>query len=356
MNLELKKIYNVIGLMSGTSLDGLDIAYCEFTKTGKNWNYKIVKAETIPYHKSGKDKLQNAHLVKAEELCELHADFGNFIGEKVLQFIKKNKIKNVDLISSHGHTIFHQPLNHFTYQLGDGASIAAATGIKTVCDFRSTDVALGGQGAPLVPIGDELLFNKYDACLNIGGIANISFKQKGKRLAFDICPANMLFNHLAKEKGLQYDKGGKLASKGNFNSALLKKLNSFPYYKNYKSKSLGREDIEKDFIFLFSSSLSIQDKLATVSEHAAFQTARVLNNFKIKTVLVTGGGAYNTDFLNRVSAYSDCTLHVPNDMTIQFKEALIFAFLGVLRVRNEVNTLKEVTGAKRNSCSGAIYS
>lgn len=342
--------------MSGTSLDGLDIACCEFLLKGKKWTYKIQNAETIAYHKEGKEKLRNAHLMKTEELCELHSDFGFFIGEKVLKFIKKNKIKNVDLISSHGHTIFHQPLNHFTLQIGDGATIAAVTGIKTVCDLRSTDVALGGQGAPLVPVGDELLFTEYDACLNIGGIANISFRQKGKRIAFDICPANLLFNYLAKQTGHEYDKGGKLAAGGKFNDGLLKKFNSLPYYKNYQSKSLGREDIERNFVSLLdNSAISLKDKLATVSEHAAFQTARVLNNFKIKNVLVTGGGAYNNDFLERISAYTGCKLIVSDDRTIQFKEALIFAFLGVLRVRGEVNALKSVTGAKRDSCGGAIY-
>ena len=342
--------------MSGTSLDGLDIAFCTFSKQGKNWKYEIKKTETISYNKQWKDKLQTAHLLSSQELLKLHTVFGKFMGEKVSQFIKKNKISKIDLVSSHGHTVFHQPQNGFTLQIGDGASLAAIAGIKTVCDFRSTDVALGGQGAPLVPIGDELLFSKYDACLNIGGIANISFKNKGKRVAFDICPTNMVFNYLAKKAGHDYDKDGKLASKGIFNGDLFERFNSLPFYKNYKSKSLGREWIEENFIsVLEKSKLSIEAKLATASEHAAFQTARVLNNFNIKNVLVTGGGAYNKDFLNRISAYTNCELHLPDDKTIQFKEALIFAFLGVLRLRNEINTLKEVTGAKRSSCGGALY-
>lgn len=348
--------YSAIGLMSGTSMDGLDIAYCQFTKTGKNWTYKIAEAQTVSYNKDWKNKLQQSHLLKAEELCHLHTSFGKFMGEKVLQFTKKNKIKRIDLIASHGHTVFHNPQQGFTYQLGNGAALAATTKIKTVCDFRSTDVALGGQGAPLVPIGDELLFNTYDACLNIGGIANISFKQKGKRLAFDICPANILFNYLAKQTGLEYDKGGRLAAGGSFNNSLLEKFNALAYYTNYKSKSLGREFIEAKFIpEIERKKISIADKLATVSEHGAFQTARVLNNFKIKNVLVTGGGAYNADFINRISAYTHCNLHIPDNKTVQFKEALIFAFLGVLRIRNEINTLKVVTGASRDSCGGAIY-
>lgn len=349
--------YNVIGIMSGTSLDGLDIAFCTFEMNAKTWKYQIKKANTVSYNKAWKEKLGNAHLLSATELCKLHTSFGKFIGEQVLKFIQKDKIKNIDLISSHGHTVFHQPENKFTLQIGDGASIAAATGIKTVCDFRSLDVALGGQGAPLVSIGDELLFSKYDACLNIGGIANISFKKTGKRLAFDICPTNMLFNFLAKQNEQEYDEGGKLAASGMFNDKLLKQFNTLSFYKNYDSKSLGREWVEENFISsLVKSKIPLQDKMATASEHAAFQIARVLNNFKIKNVLITGGGAYNTDFLNRIHAYTNCNLHIPSDETIQFKEALIFAFLGVLRLRNEVNTLKEVTGAKRDSCGGTIYS
>ena len=352
MSNELK----VIGLMSGTSLDGLDIACCKFSKIKNNWSYIIQHTETIPYSKQWRENLKNAHLLNAEQLIELHTKFGKYIGERVVLFIKKNKIKNVGLVSSHGHTVFHQPHKGFTLQIGDGASIAATTGIKTVCDFRSLDIALGGQGAPLVPIGDELLFSEYDACLNIGGIANISYKQKGKRVAFDICPANMPLNHLALQNGQAFDKGGKLAEAGVFNDKLFAKFNSLSYYKEYKSKSLGREWVEENFINkLKGEKLSVQDKLATVSEHAAFQIARVLNNFKIKNVLITGGGAYNTDLLNRISAYSNCNLYVPKDEIIQFKEALLFAFLGVLRVRNEINTLKMVTGAQRDSSGGAIY-
>jgi anhydro-N-acetylmuramic acid kinase len=348
--------YKVIGLMSGTSLDGLDIALCNFEKPGKTWKYEVLKAKTVPYTRHWKEKLEHAHLLGAEELYKLHVDLGKFIGEQVVLFIKKNKAGKVDLISSHGHTIFHQPQNRFTFQAGDGAAIAAVTSIKTICDFRSMDVALGGQGAPLVPIGDKLLFGNYNACLNVGGIANISFEDKGKRIAFDICPANMVLNYLAQQAGQAYDKGGKMAAGGKFDDALLKKFNSFPFYKNYKSKSLGREWVEEHFIsVLEKQNLSIKDKLATVSEHAAFQTARVLNNFKIKNVLLSGGGTYNNDFLNRVSAYTNCKLVVPGDETIQFKEALIFAFLGVLRIRNEANALKEVTGAKRDSSGGAIY-
>ena len=207
-----------------------------------------------------------------------------------------------------------------------------------------------------MPIGDELLFAGYDACLNIGGIANISFTHKKQRLAFDICPANLVFNFYAAKAGMAYDKGGKLAAKGKIDGLLLKKLNELSFYKTLKSKSLGREWIDEKIISIIEdSTISLNDKLATAVEHSAFQTARVLNDFKIKNVLITGGGAYNTFFIERIKHYTTCKLILPDDKTIQFKEALIFAFLGVLRLRNEINCLKKVTGASKNSCGGALY-
>ncbi len=350
-----KNTYTAIGLMSGTSLDGLDIALCVFSKNNKGWNYKIIDAKTFTYNTIWKQKLQNAHLLNTEEFWKLYTDFGTFSAQTVKRFLK-NKKHNPDIIASHGHTIFHQPQNKFTCQIGDGATIAAITNTTTVCDFRSTDVALGGQGAPLVPIGDELLFNKYNACLNIGGIANISFKHKKERVAFDICPANLVFNFYAAQTGKPYDKGGKMAASGKVNENILKKLNALPFYKKYKSKSLGREWVDEEIIALLEdSNITLHDKMATTLEHSAFQVASVLNHFKLKNVLITGGGAYNTHFINRIKYYTACQLILPDDKTIQFKEALIFAFLGVLRLREETNCLKSVTGASRNSCSGALY-
>lgn len=343
--------------MSGTSLDGLDVAYCVFSFEDGKWRYRIEKAQTVAYDKEWKNKLGNAHSLPAERLAELDEEFGRWMGEQVRGFVKKNKIKKVDFVSSHGHTVFHQPEKGFTLQIGSGAALAASSGFKTVCDFRRGDVALGGQGAPLVPIGDKFLFSNYDACLNIGGIANISFQHKNKRIAFDISPANIVLNHFASKKKLAYDKGGHLAMSGSVNWDLFKKLNKLSYYKIHGSKSLGREWIEKNVLSLLEKSkLSVNDALATASEHTAFQVAYTLNHFKIKKVLITGGGAYNTDLISRLAAYCSTEFDIPDHNTIQFKEALIFAFLGILRVSGEVNCLKEVTGAQRDSVGGAIYS
>ncbi len=364
-----KNNYTAIGLMSGTSLDGLDIALCTFTINNKVWSYKILDAKTYPYDRIFRQRLIDASIFCSDDFWKIHVDFGTFSAQTVNRFLKGKKYKIIDVIASHGHTVFHQPRipkdpsrhkydvpNEFTCQIGSGAEIAALTNITTICDFRSTDFALGGQGAPLVPIGDELLFNKYYACLNIGGIANISFKHKKERIAFDVCPANLVFNFYAAQTGKVYDKGGKIASNGTVNQTILKKLNSLPFYKKYKSKSLGREWVEAEIIKLLEGGdLSLQDKMATALEHSAFQVANVLNHFKLKNVFITGGGTYNTHFINRIKHHTTCQLIIPDDKTIQFKEALIFAFLGVLRLRNETNCLKSVTGAIRNSCSGALY-
>ena len=351
-----KTTYTAIGLMSGTSLDGLDVALCSFTKTKTEWHYTIIDAKTYLYSSRFKGWLKGAHILDNETVLTTHVELGRISAQKVEVLLYDKKDYKVDVIASHGHTVFHQPQNKFTYQIGDGATIAALTGITTVCDFRSTDIALGGQGAPLVPIGDELLFNQYDACLNIGGIANISFKHNKKRVAFDVCPANMVFNYYADQAGKPYDKGGKLAAKGKVNDTALKKLNALSFYKDYNSKSLGREWVDEEVIALLEDTdITLCDKLATALEHSAFQVAEVLNHFKLKNVLITGGGAYNAYFLERIKHYTPCQLILPDDKTIQFKEALIFSFLGVLRLRGEINCLKSVTGARKDSCSGAVY-
>lgn len=365
------KKYKVIGLMSGTSLDGLDIAYCEFEKNKKlvvsgvePWKYKIIFAETIKYHKEWKRKLSSTpdsyrDTKSKKEILKLDVEFGKFIGKNVNLFIRKNKIKP-DFISSHGHTVFHQPEKKFTLQIGNGKTISSICKLPVVCDFRSGDVALGGQGAPLVPIADKLLFSEYDFCLNLGGIANISFdNKKNHRIAFDICPVNIVLNELANKLGKEFDKGGKIASKGKINSELLSKLNSLSFYKINPPKSLGREWIEKYFFPVLNNfNIPVEDKMKTVAVHIANQIASVVNP-QLPTpnsqLLITGGGAYNSHLITCISAYTKSKIVLPDDKTIQFKEAMAFAFLGVLRMRNEINILKSVTGAKRDSSGGKIF-
>ncbi|MDR1552859.1 MAG: anhydro-N-acetylmuramic acid kinase [Prevotellaceae bacterium] len=351
----MKNEYYALGLMSGTSLDGLDLALCHFVKTDR-WNYNVIAASTVEYPENLRAKLDKSIELSAYEFVKLDVDLGSFIAEKINSFLEMQSVKP-DFIASHGHTTFHQPQIGLTSQIGNGATIAAHTGITTVCDFRTTDVALGGQGAPLVPIGDELLFENYGACLNLGGISNISFRLQGKRIAFDVSPCNMALNYLANQINMRYDKDGENARKGNVDINLLNKLNDIDFYKKTGAKSLGKEWF--DTIFqpcLDAAEISVYDKLRTVTEHIAVQLKNVLHEKNVETMLVTGGGARNIFLIERFNASGKRKIIVPDSQTIDFKEAIIFAFLGVLRMRGEVNCLRAVTGAKIDNCGGCIYS
>lgn len=344
----------VIGIMSGTSLDGLDIALCEFSFVESVYYYEIKKAITIKYSSYWKNALVNVKSANAEGYFALNAEFGRFIGSEINNFLN-SKDEAPSLIASHGHTIFHQPNLGFSTQLGCGATIAAHSGITTICDFRSFDLANGGQGAPLVPIGDKLLFGKQEACLNIGGIANISFDDKnGNRIAYDICEANMLLNYLAEKVGRDYDEGGELAKNGSVNTELLNKLNSQNYYSQTGAKSIGREWFEQNILPLVQKGdIKINDLLATSTEHISQIIANDLVDKK--NVLVTGGGAFNSFLIEKIKSKTTCEIIIPDAETINFKEALIFAFLGYLRMNKKTNTLRSVTGAKCDSVGGAVY-
>lgn len=345
----------VLGLMSGTSLDGVDLALCAFSQQAGKPQFKILKAKTIAYSTEWKNRLEGAKNLPAEEYFALHAQYGKFLGQCVNRFLKQSATKPM-AIATHGHTIFHQPRRGFSTQLGCGATLAATSGITTVCDFRSLDVALGGQGAPLVPIGDALLFNAYDACLNLGGIANISYTHQKKRLAYDVCGANMLLNHLSALSGKDYDKGGKMAASGKLIPDLLKALNQLPFFTQKGARSLGREWFEQDVLPLFKlSENTVEDLLATSCEHIAQVLSKELNKLPQKAVLVTGGGAFNTHLMDLLREKTKCRIVIPDKQTVAFKEAIIFAFLGYLRLQEKTNTLASVTGAQHNSVGGAVY-
>ncbi|MFN5325560.1 MAG: anhydro-N-acetylmuramic acid kinase [Bacteroidota bacterium] len=348
----------IAGVMSGTSLDGLDIAFCRFVAQGPQVGFELVYAETVPYDQEQKAQLSGAFHLDGSALIKLHADFGKFIGETVMRVGEENGCFP-DLISSHGHTVFHRPDLGYTYQMGSGASIAAVSGVDTVCDFRTTDVALGGQGAPLVPIGDQLLFGGHRFCLNLGGIANISYEEGGEIIAFDICPANMALNLLANQAGLDFDNKGELAMSGQLNNQLLDKLNGLDLYKTKGPVSLGREWFEEQFMpLILQNEIPLPDRLRTISEHIALRISSVLFDSPGTTMLTTGGGAFN-DFLvetieEKVSSHG---IHVvvPDAEIVAFKEAIVFALLGWLRTQEDVNTLASVTGAKNNSIGGCVY-
>lgn len=343
---------DVVGLMSGTSLDGLDLCCVHFEFDG-TWRYRIVKAESVDYPQPLREALASAQTLTAQAYARLHSDYGLYLGEQVKAFVERNRL-HADLVASHGQTIFHQPEIRFTAQIGSGAGIAAVTGIDTVCDFRTVDVALGGQGAPLVPIGDAILFGDYDYCLNMGGFSNISFAEGPQRLAFDISPVNYVLNHYASFRGQAFDRDGNLARSGQVCTPLLDALNKLPFYAMEGPKSLGREWVEQEVYPLIDSfGLSAEDVLATFAEHVAVQIGRKIRGGR---VLVTGGGARNTFLLERMRAQAPQAQYVvPDLLTVDFKEALIFALLGALFATGQANCLASVTGAVRDSIGGCLY-
>jgi anhydro-N-acetylmuramic acid kinase len=340
----------ILGLMSGTSLDGLDLALCDFEKNEEGFCYKIIKTQTFSYPKELTQKLRHLFDGNALFLCQVEVEFSNFMAQCVNQFLE-NAEKKPHYIASHGHTVFHQPEKGLTKQIGSGAILAAKTGITTICDFRTTDVALGGQGAPLVPIGDALLFHQYDGCLNLGGIANISKQINNVRIAFDISLCNIPLNFLAQQCGFEYDKDGCLAQKGTVNLELLEALNKPDYFLKNNAKSIGFEWFAEYYKPLLEC--DTHGKLRTMCEHIATQIAQNLKG--LQTVLVTGGGAKNKFLINLLKEKTDIQLIIPDEQLIDFKEALLFAFLGYLRVHEEDNCLQSVTGALKNACGGAVY-
>ena len=342
--------YSVIGVMSGTSLDGLDIIKCSFTKND-NWQYIIEKGTTIKYSEKWIKTLRTIHQKPLKKINEISIKYGTFIGEEINKFIKKNEF-NVDFIASHGHTIFHQPEKKYTLQIGDGETISNTTNKLTISNFRKLDVKLNGQGAPLVPIGDIHLFSNYKYCLNLGGFANISIQEKSNITAFDICPVNIILNHLSNRLDMEFDKNGNLGKEGTCNIKLLKKLNKLRFYNQKEPKSLSREWLEENILSLTEiKEIKTKDILATFYEHIGFQIGKLLRN---KTTLVSGGGAYNKFLCSKIKKYAKSEIIIATEEIINFKEALIFGFLGVLRIRNEVNCLKDVTGALRDNCGGEI--
>lgn len=359
-------VYRVIGLMSGSSLDGLDIAYVHLHETAGKWNYEIVKADCYEYSPEWASRLANATNLPARDYLLLHTAYGRYIGELVNRFIADNGLQyQVQLVASHGHTTFHLPAQKTTGQLGDGAAIAAVTGINTVTDLRAMDIALGGQGAPIVPIGEKILLGDYDFFLNLGGIANVSVNHSTKYLAFDVCPANRVLNLLVASEGKAFDEDGAMAAAGSVHHELLNKLNALPYYGEAYPKSLAN-DFGTDEVYPIAEAagLSTKDALRTYVEHIAVQVRKAVEQLLPLAkdgglkMLATGGGALNGFLVQRLREVLqplNVSIEIPGKDMIQFKEALIMALIGVLRWREENNVLASVTGAQRNSIGGAVW-
>lgn len=348
----------IIGLMSGTSLDGLDIAHVMFNFKDETVDFKLLNYQTVSFNPTLLTKLQNAPTFSVPQILMLDKELGKYYAEKVNEFVEKFKIdKNkIDAIASHGQTIFHQPQNGFTYQIGCGATLAFLTGINVINDFRTLDVIAGGQGAPLVPIGDFNLFqSKAQAFLNIGGFTNISFKKNNEIIAFDICAGNLPMNETVKSIGLTYDKNGEIARKGTINFRIIETLQKLPHFKQSPPKSLGTEWLKCEFNPIISKIENLDDKLRTLVEFTAIEINNILENEKINSVYITGGGAKNSFLIERIKFFFKGDVIVPSEELIDFKEAIVFAFLGARYLRNETTTIKSVTGSKVEVCSGTFH-
>lgn len=354
------KTHKILGLMSGTSLDGLDLACCHLRQKKGLWEYELKETKSISYTPQWRNRLKDAIFLDGESLLLLHNEYGSWLGEQARNFVQERKLE-VTHIASHGHTSHHQPQKGLTFQLGSGQHLATASGIPTVCDFRTLDVILGGQGAPLVPIGDRLFFGNFDFCLNLGGISNISFELNGNRIAYDIGLANMLLNHISRKTGLEYDENGALAGKGHLLPELFNRLNALEYYARPFPKSIGYEWFLSEVVpMIDATEAPVESLLHTSVHHLCEQVAVQLRTFRKRqkqSVLVTGGGALN-GFLTKVLQErlgTDFEVVVPDRTLIEFKEALVFSLMGALRLEGQVNVLCSATGAKRDSSSGSLF-
>lgn len=352
--------YHVLGMMSGTSLDGLDIAHCQFWQDGGHWLFKIHEATTISYSNALHKQLANAIHLSENDHWQLHLEYGKWLGNQAKDFMAQKNLK-IDFIASHGHTSHHRPKERVTFQLGDGQEIANTSQTKVICDFRTRDVELGGQGAPLVPIGDELLFHDFDFCLNLGGISNISFKTAGQRYAFDVGMANMPLNHITQKIGLAYDEDGQLAASGQLIPELYEVLNQLGYYQLPYPKSTGLEWFSENVQPLIDASKKpVEDVLHTLIHHNCEQIRSTVESQTPKKdikLLATGGGALNGFFISLLQEKLGgfCEVVIPEEKIINYKEALVFALMGVLKVKGEINIFSSVTGANSDSSSGAIH-
>lgn len=351
-----KNLYRVIGVMSGTSRDGIDLALIEFSKKTTKWAYHLLETATLAYPKKWRQQLAQADQLSTNEIDKLNDNYTIYLAEQIQHFINTHQLENIDAVCSHGHTILHQPKKGYTLQIGNQPRLAKLLNKLIVCDFRVQDVLLGGQGAPLVPIGDRLLFSEYTACVNLGGFANISFEQKQHRIAFDICPVNVVLNHYSEKLGLPFDQNGQIAREHTPNPNLVAQLDQLSFYRQAPPKSLGIEWV-RHIVFprIERSGLSPEIILASFTEHISRQIASALPNKSKSKILFTGGGAYNQYLIELIRQQTNAEIIIPNPSLIDYKEALIFGLLGILKLREEINVLSSVTGASKDHSSGKIY-
>ena len=340
--------------MSGTSIDGVDLVYANFFYD-KHWNFKILKSKTYDYDIDWQNILKNLSDKDLDSIKPIDKSYTKLLSEYILKFIEEFSIKQIDFISSHGHTALHDPSNSITYQIGNLKELSDYIGLKVICDFRVQDIKFGGQGAPLVPVGEKYIFPEYNTLINLGGFANITIKSNNNLTAYDICPVNIVFNHLSNLRHLKYDDKGKIASSGKPNIELFDCLQSLDYYKQISPKSLGVEWVNENILPLINSfsEIPLKDLLNTFSKHFASQIA--INIKSAKKTLITGGGAYNDYLIQNIIDLTESEIIIPSSEIIEYKEALIFGFLGVLKDLNINNCYSSVTGATKDHSSGNIF-
>lgn len=347
--------YCGLGLMSGSSLDGLDVVEVCFELVESKWNFEILQSQTIPLPDLLKSRLRKSPDLSSEELILLDVDYGKWIA-KQLNKMTFNAQHPPQFIALHGHTVFHEPKKGYSTQIGSGHHLAALTGITAITDFRQKNIALGGQGAPLVPFGDKYLFSGYDAYLNLGGICNASVIKEDKILAWDISACNQVFNHIAMQLGKAFDKDGVIAISGELKEDLLLDLEDLLYYKEKAPKSLSNQWVKRYFLPIVDRSKhSLADKMHTAMEHIAMRICADLEEQKVEKVLVSGGGVYNNALWQYLNANKKIKFFKPSDQIIKYKEALIFAFLGLYKLYNKDNILSSYSGAKQNCSGGVIF-
>jgi len=348
------KDYYVIGLMSGTSIDGVDLVYVNFF-FNKYWSFKILKFKTYEYDKEWQNILKNLINKDQDSIKLIDKNYTKLLSKYILRFIEECSIKKIAFVSSHGHTALHDPSNSITYQIGNLKELSDYIGLKVICDFRVQDIKLGGQGAPLVTVGEKYIFPEYNTLINLGGFANITIKSNNNLTAYDICPVNIVFNHLSNLKDLKYDHRGKIALSGKLNIELFDCLQSLDYYKQISPKSLGVEWVNQNIFPIINSfsEIPLEDLLNTFSKHFASQIASNIKS--AKKTLITGGGAYNDYLIQNIMDLTESEIIIPNSEIIEYKEALIFGFLGVLKDLNINNCYSSVTGAIKDHCSGNIF-
>ena len=346
---------SAIGVMSGSSLDGLDICYCDYKYAESKWQFQNLKGETIPFPKDIYSQLINVGDFSGRKLTELDVRLGIWIGQMIRAFCRRHQYQP-HVIGSHGHTVFHDPKGGYSIQIGSGQAIASFAKIPTINDFRSKDVLLGGTGAPLVPIGDKHLFSDYDVCINLGGIANLTINCEGATRAFDVVPCNQILNKIANRMGLAFDEDGKMASSGGVLKSWYGSLRTPYFYQKKGPKSISNEWVEQEVLSKLPKQENPQDLAFTFCKFVGDQIAESLSETVFNTVLLSGGGVHNKTLIRAIERALGVKVVIPKTEIINFKEALIFSFMAVLKLRKEVNVLKSVTGALKNSSSGVYYS